>query len=263
MSDPNFSSVQLLAMNDNAANTTSSFIDQSSFGRAITRDGTPTYSNTTAPTNMSTAGAFTTAGWGLHLSPVSAFALAGDFTIEWFWYFPVASVAGATAWWKKSSGTLTYDWLINGASNNGIFFSATTDANLATPDIADGIRVGPYDSTTTVPTTTWVYFAVKRSGSNITTAAGTSGATTAGTTATSSATSSCSVTAGDNLFLGDNDNSDDATGRMACMRLTIGFARDISTVPSLPFGLAGTTIGARRTFSPIGTKAGVRQARGG
>ena len=53
--DPFFASVVLLAGNDNAANGTTTFIDQSGSAHALTRNGSAIYDGSSAPAGMSTS----------------------------------------------------------------------------------------------------------------------------------------------------------------------------------------------------------------
>src|SRR5262245_35897769 len=57
--DPNWASVVLLIGNDNATNGTTTYADQSGKHTVTAFAGTPTYSNSSPPTGMTTSIAFT------------------------------------------------------------------------------------------------------------------------------------------------------------------------------------------------------------
>jgi hypothetical protein len=85
--DPSFSSVVLLAGNDNAVNGTGTFLDQSSSHKTLTKTGTPTYSNVQAPAGMTTAIVFNATPDYIAAASSADFQFGtGDFTIEWMQY---------------------------------------------------------------------------------------------------------------------------------------------------------------------------------
>lgn len=89
--DPQFAKVKMLVANDNAASGTTTFVDQSSFARTITRGGTAVYSNAQAPVGMSTS--VLLAG-GNFLSAASSADFAygsADWTIEFYIYLNATS----------------------------------------------------------------------------------------------------------------------------------------------------------------------------
>lgn len=84
--DPFFANVKLLAGNDNAANGTTTFLDQSGVGRTITRGGTAVYSNAQAAPGMSTS-ILLTGGNFISCASNADFGYGtGDWTIEFYIY---------------------------------------------------------------------------------------------------------------------------------------------------------------------------------
>jgi len=81
--DPYFSSVVLLAVNNNAANGSTTFADQSPVARTLTANGNAAYSSASAPTGMTTSMACD--GTGDYISSTNSTDFdfgAGDFTVE-------------------------------------------------------------------------------------------------------------------------------------------------------------------------------------
>ena len=81
--DPYWADVVLLAINDNAADGSTTFVDQSSYGRTQTAAGNAQYDTAQAPSGMTSSGLFD--GTGDYVSTPDATSLelaANDFTIE-------------------------------------------------------------------------------------------------------------------------------------------------------------------------------------
>jgi PKD repeat protein len=103
MSDPSYASVVLLAVNDNAANGSTTFVDQSPVARTLTAVGNIAYSNAAAPTGMTTSAVAD--GTGDYLSSVNSADFNfgnGNFTIEFMYNF---SVVGTQCWIAKDNTT--------------------------------------------------------------------------------------------------------------------------------------------------------------
>jgi uncharacterized repeat protein (TIGR02059 family) len=95
-SDPDFASVVYLVGNDNAADASTTFDDQSSSNHSLTANSDPAYSSSTAPTGMTTSIALD-GNDSLDTSAASAnFAYGtGDYTIEG-WYIKSDDLADYT-----------------------------------------------------------------------------------------------------------------------------------------------------------------------
>ena len=92
MADPFFASVVLLAVNDNAADGTTTFVDQSTSAKTITTNGGAVYDDAQAPTGMTTSCLLDGSGDSLSLASSADFGYGtGDFTIEWFPKYNVAT----------------------------------------------------------------------------------------------------------------------------------------------------------------------------
>lgn len=147
--DPFFSSVVLLALNDNQPNGTTTFVDQSSTLKTITRVGSAVYSTDQFPTGMSTVGKFTTSTWGLSVSASTDFSFAGDFTWE--------GMGWSTAW--PGFAALFAPHAFGGGDGN--FYVQSN--RLSIFNISSSFL-----GTQTVSTSTWHHLAVVRSGTTIT-----------------------------------------------------------------------------------------------
>jgi hypothetical protein len=102
-----FSQVQLILGNENGTNASTTFADQSSYARSITTIGTaPTWSNTTAPTGVTTVPKFIGTG-GLQIgTDTSALELAdADFELSFLYYSTIGTyshTAGETIIAKRA-----------------------------------------------------------------------------------------------------------------------------------------------------------------
>ncbi len=120
-SDPHFASVALLALNNNKPNGTTTFLDQSSFGRAIVRMGTLiAYSTAQKPAGMVSSGLFpATDPNALNVNNIPLGA--GDFTLEYYVRFASLGAGAFT----------TYDGRDQTAAQiNGIVLQADAGSNL-------------------------------------------------------------------------------------------------------------------------------------
>lgn len=144
--DPYFSSVVLLAVNDNAANGSTTFIDQSNSAHVLTAGGAAAYTNSTAPTGMTTVGA-SDGSTAVVSSPDSPDwdLSGGDWTIEFMIRF--TSITSAM-WVSQSDSAGDQGWVL------GNYDSASTLLQL-------GVNGAVNDDTTwnTKATGTWYHVA--------------------------------------------------------------------------------------------------------
>ena len=143
--DPYFSSVVLLAANDNAANDSTTFIDQSSYARTLTVTGGAKYSTAQAPTGM-TSSMF---GDGTNDSVAAASSAnfgygTADFTIEFMFYIGTAGVETALS--QLDAGTT----------------EVTLHVYLATTAIVLFVNGAGVITSGAVSTGTWYHLAISR-----------------------------------------------------------------------------------------------------
>lgn len=224
--DPYWANVVLLVANDNAANNSTTFADQSSVGRTMTTVSGAKYSSAQAPTGMTTSmllngttdyiTAADSADWDFG---------SGDFTVEGMVRWTAggqygtlaaqyASVTSDASWWAtlpniSGDNNAYWEWTTNGVTNNFHTLSGWTAA-----------------------IDTWYHVAFARSGSSLRFFVN---GTQIGGTQTNSATIFNSTTA---LSIGHTGGSAtfDMKGYMASVRITKGVARYTAnfTPPSLP-----------------------------
>jgi hypothetical protein len=85
MADPFFASVVLLAVNDNAADGTTTFIDQSASAKTLTTVGNAQYDTAQAAPGMTSSGLFDGTGDALTALDSDDWSFgSGDFTVEAF-----------------------------------------------------------------------------------------------------------------------------------------------------------------------------------
>ncbi len=210
--DPFFSSVVVLAINDSAANGSTTFIDQSSYARAITTVGDTKYSSAQFPTGLSTSGLWD--GTGDTLTFVASPTLApgaNPFTIEAF---------------VRYNGTAGTRVIVDGRTGGGggaLLYS--NGVNLL--GLAHAITC-----TGTLPTNaTWTHVAFTRDGSS------NYQLWVAGAASGSSQNDAVALT-DQNLRIGEsNDGSSSFIGNIAAVRITNGVCRYTGafTPPTLPF----------------------------
>ena len=158
--DPYWSSVTLLALNDNAANGTTTFLEQST-GKTITRVGSSiAYTNSTAPTGMTTSVGNYDAGTNYQtLADNAGFDFgSGDFTIECMARFTTSFSSFNTLLSHRSGTTTTKAWQFYPASSTNMSFLYTTGGST---NIILSV------TTTTISTNTWYHFAVSKTGSTL------------------------------------------------------------------------------------------------
>lgn len=154
-SDPYWANVVLLAGNDNAADGTATFLDQSNSAHVITGVGNVQYDSAQAPTGMTTSMLYDGTGDYQTIPDSDDWNLgSGDFTLEQ---------------WVRMS-TLDYffsgPWTINPGSNNGwVFFFDNAGKTLNLTATADGSTAAtPISKAWNPSVDTWYPIAVTRSG---------------------------------------------------------------------------------------------------
>lgn len=224
--DPFFSSVVLLLGNDNAANNSTTFTDQSSSAIPMTTVSTAKYSNTFAPTGMTTSMQFNGTSDLLIINSTSAaLTIPGDYTVEYMIRknnnTNVCSPIG------QQVGVEVLQYFDNTASIDSTYHAAFASTNsihwFAGPTMNNN----------------WRHVAVVRSG--LTTTLWMDGAQvtlnvdqTGGTAPGSFSFSHCCIGAQGNAGAYFQNG---LLGNMACLRVTKGVARYTGafTVPTLPF----------------------------
>lgn len=213
--DPSWSSVVLLVGNDNAANGSTTFTDQSASVHSLTANGAVVYSNSTAPTGLSTSISFPSAWLGTPDSADWAFG-AGDFTLEVYVNYTATAGDAAllTQWFTSTS-------FIMDTSGNTLRL-VTSDSGGAQQNVT---------AAWTPATATWFHVAATRSGNN-------------GfifVNGVQQATASITQTLRDSnvqLEIGalNNGTTNKLNGFMAAIRITKGVARYTGnfTPPALP-----------------------------
>lgn len=223
ISDPFWAQVSLLAVNDNATDTTTTFIDQSGSALTITATGNGKYDATSPPTGMTTSlktvaggtdGIFVTDAVGLQFG-------SGDFTVEFYLYVD-ALQNGKTLCNKSDAGGVVSGISLAYDLSGGMFFTAGLSA---IGDVFNNVNFG------TISATTWTHIAVTRSGSDFYGAV-------AGTVASiGSSSSALAANSGDPLYFNRNRFGGVCSAHTCSIRITKGAARYTSnfTPPSLPF----------------------------
>ncbi len=221
--DPFFSSVVLLCLQEEGANGTNVFIDQSSVGRALTTVGNAVWDNVVAPpTGLLTTGKFD--GVGDSITAADAADLepgAGDFTIE-LWANPTNNVGARTLICKSSSVSSFGPWLIQRQGANWTYYLSS--AGIAW-DISSNTLMGASTAGA------WQHLAISRTGTTFTPfVAGVAG--TSKVSALGLIDNAFPVCIG-SLQLGFGQ---DFAGNIAAVRYTIGVGRYTAnfTPPSLP-----------------------------
>ena len=169
----------------------------------VSNNGNPLLSNQTTQTSIykyGTQGGLTTTGITTVTDATNLQFSTGDFTIEGWIYRNAAGVVGGII----SKGTSTTGWRVRVNASNQLVF-AVTAADVQT-------------STTTIPATTWTYFAWTRSGS-------TNYMFINGTQEGSTFSDSTNFNQTNNLLVGSDGVNTTLQGYMDEVRLTKGVAR--------------------------------------
>lgn len=158
--DPYWSSVVLLAMNDNAADAATTFVDQSASAKTITALGNVQYDNAQAPPGMTSCGLFDGAGDYLRLADSSDWVFPDDLTIEF--YLRINLLSGEDSLYAQDSQGPDFtpiNWSLNrsGVGKTGLFASTTGSSwNVFNDtDTSGGVALS---------TATWYHLALVRSG---------------------------------------------------------------------------------------------------
>jgi len=153
--DPYWTSVVLLAGNEEAANGSTSFTDQSNNAFTLTRGGTADWSNTSPPTGLTTTISVADGSSGVSAADNTALDFgSGDFTIEGFVNLGNAGSRCIIAKGADSAGNR--EWWIQTNFGGEIGFSASSDGTSL--DIANNKALKA-----TWTTGQWYHFAVCRS----------------------------------------------------------------------------------------------------
>jgi hypothetical protein len=220
-SDPYWSSVVLLVANDNKANGTTSFADQSASGHAMTANGNAQYSTARAPTGMTSSYLGDGTGDFLSTPDHTDFALGtGDFTLEIMGYWNTSS--GFRTLFSKRVSSAPAQWIFLGSNGTAIQWYASSGGGSF--DIASAKSVG------TLTNGTWYHIALTRQGTSFTPWLN-------GTAGSGTVTSSASIGVDTNdLRIGADSNALSLDGNFTCARITKGVARYTGafTPPTLP-----------------------------
>lgn len=149
--DPFWANVNLLAINNNGANGTTTFTDQSAIGATLTTSGNAAWSNGTAPTGLTTSALLDGTGDYISAPTGANYRFAGDFTVEGFMY---RSGAGGAV-------QVFYDCRASTASATGFAIYLSSGVLVVFSNGLDQINGGAYS------TTTWRHVALCRSGTSI------------------------------------------------------------------------------------------------
>ena len=175
--------------------------DLSTNGQLTTNTATNTVISTQQKKFGTQSSSYTATGYQTVTNSTSLQMASGDFTIEG-WIYRNASGATHSIMCKGSSTT---GWLLQVNSSNQLVWTSTTTA-LKT-------------STTTIPATTWTYFAITRSGT-------TGYMFINGTQEGSTFTDSTNYNQSENMFIGcDRSNLNGLNGYLDDIRITKGVAR--------------------------------------
>lgn len=150
--DPLFSSVKLLAINDNAADGTTTFTDQSSSPITLTARGNYQYDNAQAPSGMTTSG-LSAADGSLSWPATGLDVGTGAFCFEWF--FRRSANGTAKTLFQSRQGDLHMGFHVQENSGALTFYSGTNGSSW---NIANAAAVG------TAALNTWEHHALFRTG---------------------------------------------------------------------------------------------------
>lgn len=122
--DQYFANVVLLAINESAANGTTTFVDQSIFGRVITTVGNTVWSNTSPPSGLTSTALFDGTGDRLTVANAPELQLGNNnFTIEVSCRPDIGGVILA----KTDTTGTAREWAIRFVHGSGIYFNASND----------------------------------------------------------------------------------------------------------------------------------------
>lgn len=159
--DPYWSSVVALVANDNAASGTTTFLDQSTSAKTVTRGGSAIYSDVSAPTGMTTS---------VRLARATSDSLSmadsadwdygsGAFTLEGYFNPDIATAGGALI--EQANGESVYSPAGVAYSDS---FGTSGKLHAWVSQSGSSWNAGPGNATTTVGTGSWHHFALTRTG---------------------------------------------------------------------------------------------------
>lgn len=157
--DPYWNNVVLLVGNDNAVNGTTIFPDMSASAKVITRVGTATYSNTTAPTGMSTSISLNGTSWLTAADSADWNLGSGDFTIEGMANYSNAGTLPCLIGQSNypTAGDQAWSFYLPTPTDPELLFELTGDGST--------LEILGQGTVVTYSTNTWYHFAVSRIGS--------------------------------------------------------------------------------------------------
>jgi hypothetical protein len=209
--------VVLKIFNENGANGTTSFTDQSASAHTMTAVGNVAWSNASAPTGMTTAVVFDGNGDSVTTPNSADFQFgSGDWAIEVPIY--AATNAGGRSVYSFGAESATSRSLHIYLTNGGINLQQCTNGTT--------ITTATRSFTTTV--NTWYWLQVTRSGSVV--KIGIDGVQVGADITAQTLFNSTSV-----LRIGDDLGGSDYSGKMGPMRVTKGASVTIGAQPSLPY----------------------------
>lgn len=220
--DPSWSSVVLLAFNDNAVNGTTTFLDQSASAHSITKTGAATvqYSSSSPPIGMSTSVNYPSTGTFLISADSADWSFGtGDFTIEAYVNISTSGNRAFLSQWLDTGGQ--HSWILDVSSNTLRF--------VTNGSVSDNITSASW----TPSTGTWYHIAASR-------VSGTFYIFVDGSQLATNTVSQTLLNASANLDIGvisgGAGNFSPFVGNMASARITKGVGRYTNsfTPPSLP-----------------------------
>lgn len=224
-SDPYFSSVILLTANNNGANGSTTFIDQSSAGRTVTTNGNAAWSTAQFPAGMTSSLALDGSGDFLSLADAAAwdFVNSGDFSIE----FPIrmSSTNNVFMIGQSNGGGPVAKWLL---AHNWVALNAGHFVMVISPPDLTQIDFGAWSPSTN----TWYDMGIFRSGNNWMAFAN---GVQIGSTVSSADRPGTST--GALKLATDGEQQGYVNGYMGPIRITAGVARQTGayTPPTYPF----------------------------
>lgn len=157
--DSDFANVKLLAINNNKADATTAFADQSTSAKAITANGNVQYDTGQAPTALTSSGQFDGAGDYLTVGDSNDWAFAGDLTIEM--WLRIAATGGTTSLFAQDSQAANFSpisWVLDNTTGATTLYASTTGSSW------DVFNAQATNSGNALSTTTWYHLALVRSG---------------------------------------------------------------------------------------------------
>lgn len=217
----------LLALNNNEPGGTTSFLDQSSYSRTLTRGGDTVWDAANPPSGMTSSVYFDGSSAEVSAPSSTDFDFGtGDFAIETMARFNSTSSARClmSRWTEGGISGSSYIWYV---LDNVIVFYVRNPSN---------VNVEVFSVTHNLTVNTWYHLAIARTGSTVE-------SWTNGSRIVSTANSADQIANGGHAFrVGAYvGQSQSIQGHMACARLTKGSNRGYTgatiTVPTLPLSI--------------------------